>query len=85
MSATLDAQKFLASFDNAVFFQIPVQTYPVEILYSRVDIPNYSVASCRLVKHIHDTMGAGDIILFLTGEGDIEQVCAELRENTTGL
>jgi pre-mRNA-splicing factor ATP-dependent RNA helicase DHX15/PRP43 len=85
MSATLNAQKFLASFDNAVFFQIPGRTHPVEIFYSGVDISDYSVASCRLVKHIHETMGAGDIILFLTGEGDIEQVCAKLRKNTTGL
>jgi pre-mRNA-splicing factor ATP-dependent RNA helicase DHX15/PRP43 len=42
------------------------------------------VASCNVVRHIHENLGPGDILLFLTGAEDVERVCTMLNQ-VTGL
>jgi pre-mRNA-splicing factor ATP-dependent RNA helicase DHX15/PRP43 len=79
MSATLDAEKFQEYFDNAPLLKVPGRTFPVEVFYTASPEPNYVEAAIRTVLHIHQCEGPGDILVFLTGEQEIEQACEEIR------
>ena len=85
MSATLDAQKFQEYFYNAPLLKVPGRTFPVEIFYTAAPEPNYVEAAIRTVIHIHQCEGPGDILVFLTGEQEIEQACEEIRMKSMNL
>jgi pre-mRNA-splicing factor ATP-dependent RNA helicase DHX15/PRP43 len=85
MSATLDAQKFQEYFHNAPLMKVPGRTHPVEIFYTAKPEANYVEAAVRTVVHIHQCEGPGDILVFLTGEQEIEQACEEIREQAGAL
>jgi pre-mRNA-splicing factor ATP-dependent RNA helicase DHX15/PRP43 len=78
MSATLDAQKFQAYFNNAPLLLVPGRTHPVEIYYTSEAEKDYLEASIRTVLQIHATEPAGDILVFLTGEEEIEDACRRI-------
>jgi len=46
--------------------------YPVEIFYSAKPETDYLQAAIRTCVQIHEKEPAGDILLFLTGEEEIE-------------
>jgi len=79
MSATLDAQKFQKYFNNAPFLPVPGRTHPVEIFYTPEPERDYVEAAIRTVLQIHATEPEGDILLFLTGEEEIEDACRKIR------
>jgi pre-mRNA-splicing factor ATP-dependent RNA helicase DHX15/PRP43 len=85
MSATLDAEKFQSYFHNAPLLKVPGRTHPVEIFYTAKPERNYVEAAVRTTIHIHQCEGPGDILVFLTGEQEIEQACDEIREQAQGL
>jgi pre-mRNA-splicing factor ATP-dependent RNA helicase DHX15/PRP43 len=85
MSATLDAEKFQEFFDGAPLLKVPGRTFPVEIFYTKEPEANYVEAAVRTVIHIHEHEEPGDILLFLTGEQEIEQACDEIREKANAL
>jgi pre-mRNA-splicing factor ATP-dependent RNA helicase DHX15/PRP43 len=72
MSATLDAQKFQRYFNDAPLLAVPGRTHPVEIFYTPEPERDYVEAALRTVLQIHATEAEGDILLFLTGEEEIE-------------
>lgn len=78
MSATLDAQKFQTYFNNAPLLAVPGRTHPVEIFYTPEPERDYLEAAIRTVIQIHDTEPEGDILLFLTGEEEIEDACRKI-------
>jgi pre-mRNA-splicing factor ATP-dependent RNA helicase DHX15/PRP43 len=80
MSATLDAEKFQKYFNGAPLLKVPGRTHPVEIFYTSAPERNYVEAAVRTALHIHQCEAPGDILIFLTGEAEIEQTCRELRE-----
>ncbi|KAJ9455950.1 putative pre-mRNA-splicing factor ATP-dependent RNA helicase DEAH2 [Diplonema papillatum] len=75
MSATLDAQKFQAYFDTAPLMNIPGRMFPVDIFYTKQPEQDYVEAAVRAVVQIHTYEGPGDVLLFLTGEEEIETAC----------
>ena len=79
MSATLDAAKFGSYFNNAPLMKVPGRTFPVEVFYTAEAERNYVEAAVRTVLQIHRCEDEGDILVFLTGEQEIEQACAEIR------
>ena len=79
-SATLDAEKFSRYFDNCNIFRIPGITFPVEILYTNEPESDYLEAALMTVLQIHLTEPAGDILLFLTGQEEIDTACEILTE-----
>lgn len=79
MSATLDAEKFQSYFNDAPLMKVPGRTFPVEIFYTAKPERNYVEAAVRTALQIHQCEGPGDILIFLTGEQEIEQACEELR------
>ena len=79
-SATLDAVKFSEYFFEAPIFSIPGRTFPVEILYSREPETDYLDASLITIMQIHLNEPPGDILLFLTGQEEIDTACEVLFE-----
>ncbi|KAH8816342.1 P-loop containing nucleoside triphosphate hydrolase protein [Xylogone sp. PMI_703] len=78
MSATLDAQKFQKYFNDAPLLAVPGRTHPVEIYYTPEPERDYVEAALRTVLQIHATEPEGDILLFLTGEEEIEDACRKI-------
>lgn len=84
MSATLDAVKFqkyftLRSESKAPLFKVPGRTHPVEVFYTQEPEPDYVEAAIRTVLMIHRAEEPGDILLFLTGEEEIEDACRKIK------
>ncbi|KAM7192488.1 P-loop containing nucleoside triphosphate hydrolase protein [Naviculisporaceae sp. PSN 640] len=84
-SATLNAEKFSTYFNNAPIFTIPGRTFPVEILYSREPESDYLDAAIQTVMEIHLSEPAGDILVFLTGQEEIDTACEILFERMKAL
>ncbi|KAI1853332.1 hypothetical protein JX266_002038 [Neoarthrinium moseri] len=84
-SATLDADKFSAYFNECPIFTIPGRTFPVEILYSREPESDYLDAALVTVMQIHLTEPPGDILVFLTGQEEIDTSCEILYERMKAL
>lgn len=78
MSATLDAQKFQKYFHDAPLLAVPGRTHPVEIFYTPEAERDYVEAAVRTVLQIHANEPEGDILLFLTGEEEIEDACRRI-------
>ncbi|CAL9738427.1 pre-mRNA-splicing factor ATP-dependent RNA helicase Prp43p [Monosporozyma servazzii] len=78
MSATLDAEKFQHYFNDAPLLAVPGRTYPVDIYYTPEFQRDYLDSAIRTVLQIHATEDAGDILLFLTGEDEIEDAVRKL-------
>ncbi|KAM9911400.1 hypothetical protein OXX69_003560 [Metschnikowia pulcherrima] len=71
-SATLDSDKFSRYFNNCPVLTIPGRTYPVEVLFSREPEQDYLAAALDCVMQIHVGEAEGDILVFLTGQEEIE-------------
>ncbi|CCJ29373.1 unnamed protein product [Pneumocystis jirovecii] len=79
-SATMDAQKFAAYFDDAPIFNIPGRRYPVDLHYTQHPEANYLHAAITTIFQIHTTQGKGDILVFLTGQEEIDAATENLQE-----
>lgn len=81
MSATLDAEKFQSYFGNAPLLAVPGRTHPVEIFYTPEYQEDYLVSAVRTVLQIHgsEPPGSGDVLVFLTGEEEIEEACRKIK------
>lgn len=79
-SATLDAEKFSQFFDDAPIFRIPGRRFPVDIFYTKAPEADYIDACCVSVLQIHATQPLGDILVFLTGQDEIE-TCQEVLQD----
>ena len=79
-SATLDAVKFSSYFYEAPIFTIPGRTFPVEINYTIEPATDYLDESLITVMQIHLSEPPGDILLFLTGQEEIDTSCEILFE-----
>lgn len=77
-SATLDAEKFSTYFFQCPIFTIPGRTFPVEILYTKEPESDYLDAAMITVMQIHLSEPAGDILVFLTGQEEIDTCCETL-------
>ncbi|UZJ56657.1 hypothetical protein CBS101457_005977 [Exobasidium rhododendri] len=79
MSATLDALKFQKYFNDAPLLRVPGRTFPVETFYTPEPEPDYLEAAIRTVLMIHQAEDEGDILVFLTGEEEIEDACRKIK------
>ncbi|SBS85469.1 pre-mRNA-splicing factor ATP-dependent RNA helicase PRP43, putative [Plasmodium ovale] len=80
MSATLDAEKFQNFFNGSKILNIPGRLYPVEIFYTLEAEKDYIKVVIRTVYDIHINEEEGDILVFLTGEEEIEMVKKEIEK-----
>lgn len=80
-SATINAEKFSKYFDNAPIFNIPGRRFPVDIHYTKNPEANYIQAAITTVFQIHISQPLpGDILVFLTGQDEIEQMQESLQD-----
>ncbi|ANQ07598.1 Atp-dependent rna helicase [Plasmodium coatneyi] len=80
MSATLDAGKFQKFFNGSQILNIPGRLYPVEIFYTLQAEKDYIRVVIRTVYDIHVNEDEGDILVFLTGEEEIEMTKKEIEK-----
>lgn len=85
-SATLDGEKFSAYFNEAPVFNVPGRCHPVEIVYAREDhFKDYASAAIDTVLQIHTSQPPGDILVFLTGQAEIEKAAAKINAEVSAL
>lgn len=79
-SATMNSERFSRFFGGAPEFIIPGRTFPVDIQYSRTPCEDYVDSAVRQVLAIHVSQSTGDILVFMTGQEDIEVTCELIEE-----
>ncbi|CAI4409441.1 CPA_1a_G0014700.mRNA.1.CDS.1 [Saccharomyces cerevisiae] len=84
-SATLNSAKFSEYFLNCPIINIPGKTFPVEVLYSQTPQMDYIEAALDCVIDIHINEGPGDILVFLTGQEEIDSCCEILYDRVKTL
>ena len=84
-SATLDAEKFSAYFFDCPIFTIPGRLFPVEVLYTKEPEADYLDAALITVMQIHLSEPAGDVLVFLTGQEEIDSCCEILHARMEAL
>ncbi|CAC21479.1 ATP-dependent RNA helicase, small-subunit processome Dhx37 [Schizosaccharomyces pombe] len=84
MSATLRVTDFS---ENKLLFSVPppiikidARQYPVSIHFNRTTKPDYLQDAFDKVCLIHKRLPAGSILVFLTGQQEVEQLCQMLRK-----
>jgi ATP-dependent RNA helicase DDX35 len=75
-------QHLAAPASGAAVMQIEGRTYPVEIFYSAKPVADYVAATVQTILDIHNEESSGDILAFLTGQDEVDQVCEQLRERS---
>ncbi|CCF59307.1 hypothetical protein KAFR_0G02760 [Kazachstania africana CBS 2517] len=84
-SATLDSAKFSKYFLDCPIINIPGKTFPVEVMYSTTPTMDYIEAALDCVMNIHINNDPGDILVFLTGQEEIDSCCEILFERVKTL
>lgn len=79
MSATLDAIKIQKFFEGSPLIKIPGRMFDVEVFYTPEPERDYVEAAINTCIQIHLCEPEGDILLFLTGEMEIENTCKKIR------
>ncbi len=88
-SATLDAEKFSSYFYNCPILSIPGRNYPVDIYHSKtkqimtINGPantSYIQSAVDVILKIHLREEEGHILVFLTGQEEIEKACLLLKQ-----
>ncbi|RKP15602.1 hypothetical protein ROZALSC1DRAFT_26280, partial [Rozella allomycis CSF55] len=70
--------EFSVYFFNSPIFTIPGRTFPVEILYTKEQEGDYLQSAIQTVLQIHFNEPPGDILVFLTGQEEIDTACEVL-------
>ncbi|RKP23568.1 RNA helicase-like protein, partial [Syncephalis pseudoplumigaleata] len=80
MSATLDAERFSEYFDGAKILYVSGRLHPVTIFHTTAPHADYLDAALVTIFQIHQEQAAGDILVFLTGQEDIESLERLIRD-----
>ncbi|XP_020523399.1 probable pre-mRNA-splicing factor ATP-dependent RNA helicase DEAH4 isoform X2 [Amborella trichopoda] len=84
-SATLDGAKVSNFFSDCPILAVPGKLFPVEIFYSSEPPKNYIESSLKSAIDIHVKEPPGDVLLFMTGQEDIEKTVSKLEERIRSL
>lgn len=80
MSASLDARVFSEYFGGARAVHVQGRQFPVDVLYTLHPQPDYLDATLITIFQIHLEEGPGDVLVFLTGQEEIESVERLIQE-----
>ncbi|KAL1556164.1 Pre-mRNA-splicing factor ATP-dependent RNA helicase DEAH10 [Salvia divinorum] len=80
MSASLDAKIFSDYFGGARAVHVQGRQYPVDVLYTHQPETDYVDATLITIFQIHLEEGPGDILVFLTGQEEIESIERLIQE-----
>ncbi|GIQ86361.1 hypothetical protein KIPB_008203, partial [Kipferlia bialata] len=80
MSATLNVEKYQRFFSNfgAPLISVPGRMYKVEVVHEKKACPDYVKESVKKAMRIHMYEEPGDILIFLTGQREIENCCSDI-------
>jgi len=67
--------QFSNFYGKAPCYTIPGRTFPVEIFHSKSPCEDYVDGAVKQVLQIHLSLPPGDILVFMTGQEDIEVTC----------
>ncbi|TKY59874.1 ATP-dependent RNA helicase dhx8 [Spatholobus suberectus] len=84
-SATLDGDKVSKFFADCPVLNIPGKLYPVEVLYSSERPSSYLESSLKTALDIHIREPEGDVLIFMTGQDDIEKLVSKLEDKVRAL
>ncbi|CAL8142751.1 unnamed protein product [Orchesella dallaii] len=97
-SATMDAEEIQRFFnlrdkkssksssdDTSVILSVSGRSYPIEICYAVDPVPDYVKDAVKTVMKIHETEGKGDILVFLTGQEEVDNAITLLQQHTQNL
>ncbi|XP_057949537.1 probable pre-mRNA-splicing factor ATP-dependent RNA helicase DEAH4 isoform X2 [Malania oleifera] len=84
-SATLDGDKVSRFFSNCPVVSVPGKLFPVEIFYSTERPTSYLESSLKTALDIHAREPEGDVLIFMTGQDDIEKLVSKLEERIQSL
>lgn len=79
-SATMNAKRFSEFYGGAPEFIIPGRTFPVDKQFKQTPEEDYVNAAVQQAVKIHVSHGPGDILVFMTGQEDIEVTCELIGE-----
>lgn len=84
MSATLRVEDFISGgrlFRNPPIIEVPTRQFPVTIHFSkRTEIVDYIGQAYKKVMSIHKRLPQGGILVFVTGQREVEYLCSKLRK-----
>ncbi|KAK4594239.1 hypothetical protein RGQ29_018072 [Quercus rubra] len=84
MSATLEAEKFQCYFD-APLMKVPGRLHSVEIFCTEKPESDYLDAAIRTIVQIQRIETPGDVLMFLTGEEEIEDACRKITKKVANM
>ncbi|OCF39888.1 ATP-dependent RNA helicase DDX35 [Kwoniella heveanensis CBS 569] len=95
-SATIDAEDFMEYFnsnadgtdrskDDAIIVSLEGRMFPVEVCYLKEPCSDYAEAAVQTVFDIHMREPMGDILVFLTGREEIDQVIQQVADRAQTL
>jgi ATP-dependent RNA helicase DHX8/PRP22 len=84
-SATLDGEKVSRFFCDCPILNVPGKLFPVEIVYDSDTPKSYLDASFKKAIDIHVREPEGDILIFMTGQDDIDKLVSRLEERIKNL
>jgi len=84
-SATIDAEGFSKSFNDAPVIEVSGRLFPIEVLYQSDDPgeearETYVEDAARAAEDILDIYGDGDMLVFMPTERDIRETCDKLGQ-----
>ncbi|CAH8390153.1 unnamed protein product [Eruca vesicaria subsp. sativa] len=85
MSASLDASVFSEYFGGAKAVRVEGRPFHVDILYTVRPVEDYVDAAFNTIFQIHSEEEPGDILVFLTGQEEIESVERLVKEKLKDL
>lgn len=84
-SATLDGAKVSRFFSTCPLLTVPGKLFPVEVFYSSEIPMSYLESSLKTALDIHIREPPGDVLIFMTGQDDIEKMVSKLEEKVRSL
>lgn len=79
------SSQFSVFYGNAPTFTIPGRAFPVETYHSKSPCEDYVDSAVKQVLQIHIQLPPGDILVFMTGQEDIEITCQVVAERLSQL
>jgi ATP-dependent RNA helicase DHX37/DHR1 len=85
MSATLRVEDFISGrrifHDPPPVIEVPTRQYPVTVHFSkRTEIVDYVSQAFKKVLAIHKRLPRGGILVFVTGQREVQHLCRKLRK-----
>eukprot|EP01060_Flectonema_neradi_P040826 TRINITY_DN9444_c0_g1_i1.p1 TRINITY_DN9444_c0_g1~~TRINITY_DN9444_c0_g1_i1.p1 ORF type:complete len:1050 (+),score=236.74 TRINITY_DN9444_c0_g1_i1:378-3152(+) len=83
-SATMDCEKFSEFFCSCPVFRIPGRTFDVSTYYQETNVSDYVNSTVKQAIHVHARCPPGDILIFMTGQEEIEVTAMQITKELIG-